>query len=229
MTKIRMVAVVIVMVSAAGQLFAQQQVDPGQPMPKVPKPAPKLTFADRAKQSLQRIGSTVDESKSGPDMIVSNYTEGRGAKITIVLVNDRRRNLMGFYIYNFGSLKSVANKEEVYKYLLAANDSITIGSFFVDGDDDIGYKYLVSSAQSINQPAFEYAYITMAAVARERKPEIKKLLGTVSDKDEKPPDVKKAAEEKPPELGSSRSRLIKTPLERSNLRRPDLKTVSTVQ
>jgi hypothetical protein len=38
----------------------------------------------------------------------------------------------------------------------------------------------------------------MAAVARERKPEIKKLLGPVSDKDEKPPEVKKAAEEKPP-------------------------------
>jgi hypothetical protein len=196
MTKMRIAAVSIVLALAAGQLFAQQ-VDPAQ-TPKVPRPAPKLTFADRVKQYLQRIGSTLDESKSGPDMVVSNYAEGRGGKITIVVVNDRRRNLLGFYIYNFGSLKGVSNREEVYKYLLGANDSITIGSFFVDGDDDIGYKYLVSSAQSMNQTAFEYAYITMAAVARERKPEIKKLLGTVSDKDEKPPDVKKAAEEKPP-------------------------------
>ena len=198
MTKMRIAAVSIVLALAAGQLLAQQ-VDPAptQP-PKVPRPAPKLTFADRVKQSLQRVGATADDSKSAPDMVVSNYTEGRGGKITIVLVNDRRRNLMGFYIYNFGSLKGAANREEVYKYLLAANDSITIGSFFVDGDDDIGYKYLVSSAQSMNQAAFEYAYITMAAVARERKPEIKKLIGAVSDKDEKPPDVKKAAEEKPP-------------------------------
>ena len=188
----------MVLVLAAGQLLAQQ-VDPAQTQqPKVPRPAPKLTFADRVKQYLQRIGSTMDDSKSGPDMVVSNYSEGRGGKITIVLVNDRRRNLMGFYIYNFGSLKGVANREEVYKYLLGANDSITIGSFFVDGDDDIGYKYLVSSAQLTNQVAFEYAYITMAAVARERKPEIRKLIGAVSDKDEKPPDVKKAAEEKPP-------------------------------
>lgn len=196
MTKMRIAALSIVLALAAGQLFAQQ-VDPAQP-PKVPRPAPKLTFADRVKQYLQHIGSTLDENKSGPDMVVSNYTEGRGGKITIVVVNDRRRNLLGFYIYNFGSLKGVANREEVYKYLLGSNDSITIGSFFVDSDDDIGYKYLVSSAQSMNQTAFEYAYITMAAVARERKPEIKKLLGTVSDKDEKSPDVKKAAEEKPP-------------------------------
>ena len=179
-----------------------QQTDPIQTgPPKVVKPAPKpLTFTERMKGYLQRTGSTIDESKSTPDMVVSNYPDAKGGKVTIVLVNDRRRNLLGFYIYNFGSLKSAANKDDVYKYLLGANDSITIGSFFVDSDDDIGYKYLVSSAQAMNQAAFDYAYYTMAAVARERKPEIRKLLGPVSDKDEKPPEVKKAAEEKPPGL-----------------------------
>lgn len=198
MSKIRIAAVPIVLALIAGQLLAQQ-VDPAQtPPPKVPRPAPRLTFADRMKQYLQRTGSTVDESKSTPDMVVSNYPEVKGGKVTIVLVNDRRRSLLGFYIYNFGNLKGSANKEEVYKYLLAANDAITIGSFFVDSEDDIGYKYLVSSAQAMNQAAFEYAYYTMAAVARERKPEIKKLLGPVSDRDERPPDVKKAGEEKPP-------------------------------
>ena len=176
-----------------------QQTDPTQVgPPKVAKPAPKLTFTDRMKAYLQRTGSTIDDSKSTPDMVVSNYPDAKGGKVTIVLVNDRRRNLLGFCIYNFGSLKGSATKDDVYKYLLAANDSITIGSFFVDNDDDIGYKYLVSSAQAMNQAAFDYAYFTMAAVARERKPEIKKLLGPVSDKDEKPPEVKKAAEEKPP-------------------------------
>ena len=55
---------------------------------------------------------------------VSSHPDPKG-KITIVLVNDRRRNLIGFYIYNFGSLKDAANKEEIYKYLLAANDAIT--------------------------------------------------------------------------------------------------------
>ena len=199
MNKTLIATVLIALVLAAGQTFAQQisqeQVQP----PKVPKPAPRLTFADRIKQYLQRSGSTIDESKSAPDMVVSNHADVKGGKVTIVLVNDRRRNLVGFYIYNFGSLKGASNKEEVYKYLLAANDAITIGSFFVDSDEDIGYKYLVSSSQAMNQAAFDYAYFTMAAIARDRKPEIKKLLGPANGKDEKPADVKKAAEEKPPE------------------------------
>ncbi len=199
MSKMLIATVPIAIALISGFAIAQQ-ADPAQAgPPKVAKPAPKLTFTDRMKQYLQRTGSTVDESKSTPEMVVSNYPDAKGGKVTIVLVNDRRRNLLGFYIYNFGSLKGATNKDEVYKYLLAANDSITIGSFFVDSDDDIGYKYLVSSAQAMNQAAFDYAYFTMAAVARERKPEIKKLLGPVSDKDDKPPDVKKAAEEKPPE------------------------------
>jgi len=188
----------IAVVLLSGMALAQQ-VDPNQTIPpKVPKPAPKLTFSEKMKQFLQKTGSTIDESKSTPDMVVSNYPDAKGGKVTIVLVNDRRRNLLGFYIYNFGSIKGVANQNEVFKYLLAANDAITIGSFFVDGDDDIGYKYLMSSAQTLTQAGFDYAYYTMAAVARERKPEIRKLLGAGGDKDDKPADVKKAAEEKPP-------------------------------
>ena len=198
-----LVASVSTTIALIGGFALAQQIDPIQTVPpKVVKPAPRLTFADRMKQFLQRTGSTIDESKSTPDMVVSNYPDAKGGKVTIVLVNDRRRNLLGFYIYNFGSLKSAANKEAVYRYLLGVNDSITVGSFFVDGDDDVGYKYLVSSAQAMNQAAFDYAYFTMAAVARERKPEIKKLLGPVSERDEKPPEVKKAAEEKPPERSS---------------------------
>jgi len=179
--------------------FAQQSNAPQEPPPKAAKPAPpRLSFAERIKQYLIRVGGTVDESKSTPDMIVSNSANLRGGKVTIVVVNDHRRNLLGFYVYNFGSLKNATNKQEVYKYLLEANDSITIGSFFVDSDEDVGYKYLVSGGQAISQAAFETAYITMAAVARERKPEIKKMIGASSDKEEKPPDVKKAVEEKPP-------------------------------
>ena len=179
--------------------FAQQASPPQEPPPKVAKPAPpRLSFAERIKQYLIRVGGTVDEGKSTADMIVSNSANLRGGKVTIVIVNDHRRNLLGFYVYNFGSLKNATNKEEVYKYLLEANDSITIGSFFVDSDEDVGYKYLVSAGQAISQPAFETAYITMAAVARERKPEIKKMIGVSSEKEEKPPDVKKAVEEKPP-------------------------------
>src|ERR1043166_6138662 len=158
----------IAVVLLSGMALAQQ-VDPNQTIPpKIPKPAPKLTFSEKMKQFLQKTGSTIDESKSTPDMVVSNYPDAKGGKVTIVLVNDRRRNLLGFYIYNFGSIKGVANQNEVFKYLLSTNDAITIGSFFVDGDDDIGYKYLMSSAQTLTQAGFDYAYFTMAAVARER-------------------------------------------------------------
>jgi hypothetical protein len=198
MNKTLVAALILALALIAGSGLAQQ-ADPAQaPQPKVAKPAPKLTFAERMRQYLQHTGSAIDESKSSPEMIVSNSADARGGKVTIVVVNDRRRNLLGFYIYNFGSLKNATNKEEVYKYLLSANDAITIGSFFVDSDEDIGYKYLVSGGQTMSQAAFEAAYFTMAAVARERKPEIRKLLASPSEKDDKPPEVKKAAEEKPP-------------------------------
>lgn len=179
--------------------FAQQP-DPAQTQPpKVVKPpAPKLTFADKTKQYLQQLGASVEAAKSTPDMIVSNYPDLKGGKTTVVIVNDRRKNLIGFYIYNFGNLKSVTNREEIYKYLLGTNDSITIGSFFVDGDDDIGYKYLVSSAQSFTLSAFDSIYTTMASVARDRRPEIRQLLGAAATKEDKPSDAKKAAEDKPP-------------------------------
>src|SRR5258708_4028908 len=122
---------------AATGAFAQQANPAQEPPPKVAKPAPKLTFAERIKQYLIRVGGTVDEGKSTAEMIVSNSANLKGGKVTIVIVNDHRRNLLGFYVYNFGSLKNATNKEEVYKYLLEANDSITIGSFFVDSDEDV--------------------------------------------------------------------------------------------
>lgn len=189
----RILTAALMVMTIGGLAIAQQTAPPEQPQ--APKPKP-LTFTERIKQYLKRTGSTVDEAKSTADMVVSNYPDPKGGKLTIVLVNDRRKNLLGFYIYNFGSVKNAANKEEVYKYLLSANDAITIGSFFVDSDDDIGYKYLVSGGLTMSQPAFESAYFTMAAVARERKSEIRKLLG--GEKDDKPSEVKKAAEEKRP-------------------------------
>ena len=194
MTK-ALVTIALMLAMASAPAFAQQTAqEPTQP----PKPRPRaLTFAERMKQYLARTGATVDETKSAPDMIVSNSADAKGGKITVVLVNDRRRNLLGFYIYNFGSVKNAANKEEVYKYLLEANDAITIGSFFVDPDEDIGYKYLVNGAQTMSQAAFESTYFTLTSVARERKTAIRKLLSGSAEK-EKPPDVKKSGEEKPP-------------------------------
>ena len=158
--------------------------DPAQPTaqpPKAARPAPKLTVIDSVKRYLQNVGATVDQSKTTADMVVSNYSDPRGGKTTIVIVNDRRKGLLGFYVYNFGSLKRATNREEVYKHLLGANDAITIGSFFVDNEEDIGYKYMMSTAQPLNQNSFSTVYLTMATVARERRAEIRQMLGQGSN------------------------------------------------
>ncbi|HET8675987.1 MAG TPA: YbjN domain-containing protein [Blastocatellia bacterium] len=146
--------------------------------PKTARPAPRLTLIDSVKRYLQHVGATVDQSKSTADMVVSSYADPRGGgKTTIVIVNDRRKALLGFYVYNFGSLKKATNREDVYKFLLGANDAITIGSFFVDNEEDIGYKYMMSTAQPLNQNTFSSIYLTMATVARDRRGEIRQMLG----------------------------------------------------
>src|SRR5215471_5609479 len=109
------VALPFAFMACSGQVLAQQ-ADPsaqGQ-QPKVVRPAP-LTFAQRIKQMLQRVGATADDARGTPDMVVSNYPDLKGGKTTIVIVNDRRKGLLGFYVYNFGSVKAATNKDEVYK------------------------------------------------------------------------------------------------------------------
>ncbi|MEW6211147.1 MAG: hypothetical protein AB1631_22470 [Acidobacteriota bacterium] len=167
-------AILLAAVETTAQTTTQQ---PPQPKPA----APRLSLIDQIKRSLRRVGATIDESKSSAEMIVSNYNDPKGGKTAVVIVNDRRKSLLGLYIYNFGSVKSAPSREEIYRYLLAANDAITIGSFFVDSEDDIGYKYLFSNALPFNQTAFESAYLAMAAVVRERKAEIRQLLGAGKD------------------------------------------------
>ncbi|HVG20036.1 MAG TPA: hypothetical protein VNI02_13380 [Blastocatellia bacterium] len=191
-------ASVLIALAVVGQGSARQGESPQAQPPQAARPAPRPTFADRVKQFVQQVGATVDAGKSTADMVVSSYLDPKGGKTTVVIVNDRRKNLVGFYIYNFGSLKGVTSRDEVYKYLLSTNDAITIGSFFVDGDEDIGYKYLMNSAQPLTMSLFDSIYITMTAVARERRPEIRRLLDSSPKKEESPADAKKAAEEKPP-------------------------------
>jgi hypothetical protein len=139
-----------------------------------PKPAQPLI--DTLRQYLRRVGATVDEARSKADVLVSKYAYPKGDSTTIVLVNDRRKNLLGFYIYDFGNLKGASNAEAIYKYLLEANDQIAIGAFFVDGEQDIGYKYLMSVRGQLELADFQSIYLIMAAVARERRPEIRRLL-----------------------------------------------------
>jgi hypothetical protein len=169
-------ALIALLISVNG---SAQQPDPQQQQ--TPPPRPRLTLMETIRKSVRRLNATVDDAKSSAEMVVSSYSDPKGGKTTIVIVNDKRKSLLGLYIYNFGSVKNAANREEVYRYLLSANDAITIGSFFVDSEDDIGYKYLFSNALPFNQTAFEAAYLAMAAVVRERRAEIRQLIGAGKD------------------------------------------------
>ena len=184
----------VVLLVASGQAYAQDAA-PAQSAQPGASPRAKLAFADRIKQHVGRLGGTVDKTKSTGDMVVSTLPDQRGGRLTIVISNDQRKSLVGFYIYNFGSLKHAPNKEEVYKYLLLTNDDITIGSFFVDAEEDIGYKYLMSATQPLNQFEFDQVYLTMAAVARERRAKIRDLLGDAK-KDDNQSEAKKPMGEK---------------------------------
>jgi hypothetical protein len=163
------VAVVTAAIAAKGQ----------QPAPQSDAPAPRSrsTFAERMKQQVRRVGGAVDQAKSTSDMVVSTVSDGKGGKLTITITNDARKSFIGFYIYGFGGLKDAAGREEVYKYLLLTNKDITIGSFFVDDEGDIGYKYYMSGVQPISNVEFDQVYFTMAAVARERRTKIREMLG----------------------------------------------------
>src|ERR1043165_5195173 len=91
------IPIVVMLITIAARA---QQTDPAQqPTPK--PPSPRLTFADKAKLYLQKLGASIDPSKSTADMIVSNYSDPKGGKVTVVVTNDRRKNLVGFYVYNF--------------------------------------------------------------------------------------------------------------------------------
>ena len=161
-------------------IFAQALARRTEMQP-LPQGRSKASIIDTVKKYVRTAGATIDDSKSTSSMVVSSYSYRRNDKTTIVILNDERKSLLGFYIYNFGSLKNASNREEVYKYLLSTNDAISIGSFFVDSEQDIGYKYLVSNEQMMSQAAFQSVYLMMATVARERGAEIRKLLEPSSE------------------------------------------------
>ena len=181
-------------VSAARVASNGAQASTGQPegqtKPDQTKPAhptPKLSAIETVKRYLQRLGEPIDTSKSTADMVVSSYTDAKSNKVTIVIVHDHKKDLLGLYVYNFGNLKSATDADAVTRYLLAANDAITIGAFFVDTDRDIGYKSFMNTAQ-LSMPTFESIYLTMAMVASDRRQEIRRLLGQSPEAADKPPE-----------------------------------------
>lgn len=170
----RMVLVGVALVAPAAAIGASQTQQQTPEQPKAPRPAPKLSTMDAVKHHLQRYGATVDEAKSQADMVVSSYTNDKG-KVKIVILNDHRKELLEFYVYDFGSVKDLANRDEIDKYLLLANESLSVGAFFVDKDQDIGFKYSMS-AQQLSYSSFESVYSSIVVIANARRAEIRRLL-----------------------------------------------------
>ena len=170
----RMILVGVALVAPAAAIGASQTQQQAPEQPKAPRPAPKLSTMDAVKHHLQRYGATVDEAKSQADMVVSSYTNDKG-KVKIVILNDHRKELLEFYVYDFGSVKDLANRDEIDKYLLLANESLSVGAFFVDKDQDIGFKYSMS-AQQLSYSSFESVYSSIVVIANARRAEIRRLL-----------------------------------------------------
>jgi hypothetical protein len=154
-----------------------QQPSDARNKPEQPRPVKRASPIDTIRKHLQRLGYSIDESKSKADMIVSNYSDTNKGKVTIVMVYDKRKEVVAFFIFNLGSVNNAVDAPALEKYLLTANDVITIGGFFVDRDGDIGYKYAAAATQ-LSLGSFEVIYVTMARVALDRRPEIRKLIET---------------------------------------------------
>jgi hypothetical protein len=172
-----------------GAASPQQQTDPQNKAEQPKAPRPKPAPIEIVKRYLQRLGEPIDESKSTSEMVVSSYTDTKKGKVTIVVVYDKKKDLIGLYIYNFGNLKNAPDAEAVNRYLLSANDALTIGAFFVDSDKDIGYKYLMP-AQQLGLAIFESIYLTVAGIAIDRRQEIRKLLGLAPETEDKQTEKK---------------------------------------
>src|SRR5260370_31160084 len=175
----RKLALVLLMASGlcSNTVSAAQTQSDAQNKPEQPRPIKRASPIDTIRKHMQRLGYSIDESKSKADMIVSNYADRKKGKVSIAMVYDKRKEVVRFYIYNFGNVNKATDLDALNKYLLLANDAIIIGGFFVDKEGDIGYKY-VSAASQLSLGSFEVIYVTMAGAALDRRPEIRKLIET---------------------------------------------------
>lgn len=121
---------------------------------------------------VKRVGGRVDSTQG--NLFVTSYPVSRG-RVEIRLMNDAGKQRLGFYAYGFGNAKNAKDQHALYEYMLRANSDLAIGSFFVDSDADIGYKFFLSTREPMNYLTFETVYVAMANVIKERGPDIVKM------------------------------------------------------
>lgn len=150
--------------------------------------------AERAEASLtqeslrsyiQRIGAKIESAKGG--LFVTSVMSGK-SKVEIRLLNDAAKQRLGMYAYGFGNVSNAKDAAALYEYLLRANSELGIGGFFVDKDNDIGFKFLLDTRDPLSFDTFSIVYIAMANVIAEHRPEIAKMLQSSDQPQETPAD-----------------------------------------
>jgi hypothetical protein len=137
----------------------------------VPRAEAALT-AESLRAFVKRVGARIESNKD--NLFVTSKDVGRG-RVEIRLLNDSEKQRLGFYAYGFGNAGSAKDQKALYEYLLNANSDLAIGSFFVDGDQDIGYKFFLSTREPLTYTTFETVYLAMSNVIKERGPVIMRM------------------------------------------------------
>jgi hypothetical protein len=123
---------------------------------------------------ITRVGAKIDSSKG--NLFVTSMTNGK-ARLEIRVLNDTAKQRVAFYAYGFGNSAGAPDPVALYEYLLKANSTMAIGTFFVDDDKDIGCKYMLDTRDPLSYETFEISYLAMFNNIKLRAPEIVKLAG----------------------------------------------------
>jgi hypothetical protein len=150
---------------------------------------------------ITRVGAKIDSSKGG--LFVTTMLSGH-ARVEVRLLNDASKQRLGLYAYGFGNVANAKDPGALYAYLLEANSELGIGSFFVDKDKDIGYKFLVDTRDPLSFETFSILYMGAAQVIAERRPEIAKMLSADKPADAARDEPGEAGPEPPPPLRDDR-------------------------
>jgi hypothetical protein len=113
------------------------------------------------------------ESVKG-NLYVTSVPVGKG-RVEIRLLNDATKQRLGFYAYGFGNVTAAQDQKEVLAYLLRANGDLGVGAFFVDRDQDIGFKFFVNTRDTLSYQTFEIIYLAAANIISEHAPIIMKM------------------------------------------------------
>lgn len=162
----QLIAVVVLFFFGLGQSsFAAAQSD--------------TTLNDAAiRKFLSQMKVSVDAAKSRENMIVTTTRHATEGEIIIVIALDPLKGKLGLYTYNFGNIGKARDEITVLRRLLDTNNAVAIGSFFVDEEKDIGFKYNFGSARSIDFESFNTVYFAMVNSILKYRSEIKAALET---------------------------------------------------